>query len=68
MGWFTRHFSICEWIRYIDNICYIKNQHDKVVMKFDVPKISQIERENRKELNNLLDEVFGYYGKEMPKL
>lgn len=25
-------------IRYIDNICYIKNQHDKVVMKFDVPK------------------------------
>ena len=46
-------------IRYIDNICYIKNQHDKVVMKFDVPKISQMERENRKELNNLLDEVFG---------
>ena len=45
-------------IRYIDNICYIKNQHDKVVMKFDVPKISQMERENRKELNNLLDEVF----------
>ena len=46
-------------IRYIDNICYIKNQHDKVVMKFDVPKISQMERENRKELNNLLDGVFG---------
>ena len=42
-----------------DNICYIKNQHNKVVMKFDVPKISQMERENRKELNNLLDEVFG---------
>ena len=37
-------------------------------MKFDVPKISQMERENRKELNNLLDEVFGEYGKEMPKL
>ena len=46
-------------MRYIDNICYIKNQHDKVVMKFDVPKISQMEMENRKELNNLLDEVFG---------
>ena len=59
MGWFTRYFPICEWIRYIDNICYIKNQHDKVVMKFDVPKISQMERENRKELNNFLDEVFG---------
>ena len=59
MGWFTRYFLICEWIRYIYNICYIKNQHDKVVMKFDVPKISKMERENRKELNNLLDGVFG---------
>ena len=59
MGWFTRYFPVCGWIRYIDNICYIKNQHDNVVMKFDVPKISKMERENRKELNNLLDEVFG---------
>ena len=42
-----------------DEVCYIKDQHDNVVMKFDVPKISQVERENRKELNNLLDEVFG---------
>ena len=41
-----------------DNICYIKNQHDKIVMKFDVPKIPQMELENRKEINKLLDEIF----------
>lgn len=56
---YFRKVVYSEGIRYIDNICYIKNQHDKVVMKFDVPKISQVERENRKEINKLLDEVFG---------
>lgn len=41
-----------------DKVCYIKNQHDRVVMKFDVPKIPQMELENRKEINKLLDEIF----------
>lgn len=40
-----------------DGVCYIKDQHDRVIMKFDVPKISKMERENRKEINNLLDEI-----------
>lgn len=42
-----------------DGVCYIKDQRDRVIIKFDVPKISQMERENRKELNNILDEIFG---------
>ena len=42
-----------------NGVCYIKNSQDKIIMKFDIPKISQMERENRKEMNELLDKIFG---------
>lgn len=36
-----------------DGVCYIKDRHDKVIMKFDIPKISEIERENRKKIDEV---------------
>ena len=42
-----------------DSICYIKNQRDKIVMKFDIPKISQLEQENRIDTDRILDRIFG---------
>lgn len=40
-----------------DNVCYIKDQRDKTIMKFDVPKISEIERENRKQIDEIWEKL-----------
>lgn len=56
LGWLSAK-GCCEDIK--DGICYIKDWREKTIMKFDVPKISQMENENRKGLNKLIDEVFG---------
>ena len=42
-----------------DSICYIKNQRGKIIMKFDIPKISQLEQENRIDLDRILERIFG---------
>ena len=42
-----------------DGILYIKNKSNKTIMKFDIPKISDFERENRKELTELYDSLLG---------
>lgn len=62
VNWLLFRVAICKKNCYEDikdGVCYIKDQRDRVIIKFDIPKISQMERENRKELNNILDEVFG---------
>lgn len=40
-----------------DNVCYIKDWRDKTIMKFDVPKISETEREARKKIDELLENI-----------
>lgn len=47
-GWVSAR-GCYEDLKY--NVCYIKDSRDKTIMKFDVPKISETERENRKKID-----------------
>lgn len=40
-----------------DGACYIKDQRDKIIMKFDTSKISEIERESRKKIDELWEKL-----------
>ena len=40
-----------------DGVVYIKNQQDRTVMKFDVPKIPETERENRKQIDEIWEKL-----------
>ena len=47
------------WEDVKDEILYIRNTNNKIIMKFDIPKISDIEKNNRKELTQLYEELLG---------
>lgn len=47
------------WEDIKDGVLYIKNKNNKIIMKFDIPKIPDIEMNNRRELNKMLDELRG---------
>lgn len=53
-GWITAR-NCYEYSK--DNVCYIKDQRDKTIMKFDVPKISETEREARKKIDELWENI-----------
>ena len=40
-----------------NEVCYIKDRRDKIIIKFDVPKISETERENRKKIDEFWENV-----------
>lgn len=40
-----------------EEICYIKDRRNRTIMKFDVPKISRMERENRKKIDELWENI-----------
>mgnify|MGYP007025962940 CR=1 FL=1 len=42
-----------------DGILYIKNKNNKIIMKFDIPKLSDMEKVNRKGLTELYEELLG---------
>lgn len=42
-----------------DGVLLIKNKNNKTIMKFDLPKISEMEKSNRKELTQLYEELLG---------
>ena len=42
-----------------NGVCCIKDQRDKTIMKFDVPKISDMEQEHRKERIEILNSILG---------
>lgn len=40
-----------------NGVCYVKDWRDKTIMKFDVPKISEIEQETRKKIDELWENI-----------
>lgn len=40
-----------------DGVVYIKNQQDRTVIKFDVPKISEMEKDNRKAIDEIWEKL-----------
>ncbi len=53
-GWITARNCYED---FKDSVCYIKDQRDKTIMKFDVPKISETERETRKKIDELWENI-----------
>lgn len=40
-----------------DGVVYIKDNRDKTIMKFDVPKISEMERDSRNAINEMWENM-----------